>query len=82
MLVYSLVKGVFDMGKRETKIMIPNIDVKLLSEYFSETYNCSRKDALMIIKTVILRSALESTNDYDVLYTLCEEPTQKMVTAR
>ena len=62
------------MGQKEKKVMISNMDVILLSDYFSQVYNCSRADALQLIKKAIQSVTFDNYNDYDTVFSLCEQP--------
>ena len=70
------------MGERETKIMISNMDVRLLSEYFSKAYNCSKSDALKLIRKAICNVKFDDYKDYDVVYSLCEQPVVRTVAVK
>ena len=63
--------------------MLANIDIYLLSVYYSKVYKCSKKEALNLIKKAIVKATtIDATNDYDVIYSLCEEPVPKMASTR
>ena len=67
------------MGKKETKIMVQNIDVKLMAEYFSLLLNCSEKDALALVKTAVKDAYSLSDSDEQSVFTFYEATEKKAV---